>query len=78
MADRVRSAVATVVNQTGQGTPVALSAIITAAQKVVGVIAATILSPAYNATSDLIPVQPYEKPLVLDLDQDIQISFSGE
>jgi hypothetical protein len=78
VADRVRSAVATVVNQTVQGAPISLSSIIGAAEKVVGVGAVTILSPAYNATSDRIPVQPYEKPLVLDLDQDIQVSFSGE
>lgn len=78
IADRVRSAVATVVNQTLQGQPVSLSAIVAAASKVVGVISVVVVSPTYNLGSDLIPVQPYEKPLVLDLDQDIKIAFLGD
>lgn len=78
VGDRVRSAIATVVNQSDIGQAIALSAIVTAASKVVGVVSATILSPAYNATNDLIPVQPNEKALVLDLDQDIQTTYVGD
>lgn len=78
IADRVRSAVATVINQTGIGQPIALSSIIAAAGRVVGVISVTIVSPAFGVGNDLISVQPFEKPLVLNLDQDIQIAFSGE
>ncbi len=78
IANRVRSAVATVINQTGIGKPIALSSIVAAATKVVGVIAVTVVSPSYGIGSDLIAVQPFEKPLVLNLTQDIQISFSGE
>jgi hypothetical protein len=77
IADRVRSAVATVINQTGIGQPVPLSAIVTAASKVVGVIAVTIVSPAYGVGNDLIPVQANEKPLVLNLATDIGVTFSG-
>jgi hypothetical protein len=66
------------VNQSAIGEPLALSSIVTAASKVVGVLSVTILSPTYNAGNDLIPVQPYEKALVLDLDTDIQITFTGE
>ncbi len=78
IADRVRSAVATVINQTGIGQPIALSSIIAAASRVVGVVSVTIVSPAFGVGNDLISVQPFEKPLVLNLDQDIQIAFSGE
>jgi uncharacterized phage protein gp47/JayE len=78
VADRVRSAVATVINQTGIGQPIALSSIITAASKVVGVLSVTVVSPVYGVGNDLISVQPFEKPLVLNLDQDIKISFVGE
>jgi hypothetical protein len=77
IADRVRSAVATVINQTGIGQAVALSAIIAAASKVVGVISVTIVSPAYGVGNDLIPVQANEKPLVLNLATDIGVTFSG-
>lgn len=78
VADRVRSAVATVVNQSAIGQPIALSAVVAAAQKVVGVVSVTILSPVYNAGNDLIPVQTFEKALVLNLDQDIQVTFAGD
>lgn len=78
IADRVRSAVATLINQTGIGVPIALSKIVAAAERVVGVVAVTVVSPTYNVGHDLIQIQPGEKPLVLDLDTDISISFSGE
>lgn len=78
ISNRVRSAVATVVNQTGIGQPVALSSIVAAAMRVVGVVAVTIVTPSYGVGNDLIVVQPFEKPLVLNLASDIQISFAGE
>lgn len=74
----VRSAVAAYVNAIGVGKQVSLSEIVTAAQSVNGVVAVTILSPAYTSGSDLVSVQPYEKPMILNLDDDIQISFVGE
>ena len=76
--DQVRSAVASVVNSTGVGDPVAISDIITAAQGVNGVISVTVLSPSFGPGNDLISIQPYEKPLVLSLDDDVLISFVGE
>ncbi len=78
IADRVRSAVATTINQIGVGQPVALSAIIAAATKILGVVAVTVVSPAYTVEKDLISVQPFEKPAILNLDTDIQLSFVGE
>lgn len=74
--EAVKSAVAAVVNQTGVGMSISISDIITAAGKVNGVLAVTMLSPVLSAGSDLISVQPFEKPLVLDLD-DVQCSRVG-
>jgi uncharacterized phage protein gp47/JayE len=74
---RIQSAVATVINQTPIGTPIAFSDIIDAASQVVGVVSVTIVSPIYNVANDQIPVQPYEKPYVLNLTQDVQVSFLG-
>lgn len=76
--DQVRSAVASVVNSTGVGEPVAISDIISAAQSVNGIISVTVLSPSFGPGTDLISIQPYEKPLVLNLDDDVLISFVGE
>jgi hypothetical protein len=78
VGDRVRSAVASVVNSTGIGKAIAISDIINAASKVTGVVAVSVVSPVFSSESDLIPVQPYEKPLVLNLEQDVLISFAGE
>jgi uncharacterized phage protein gp47/JayE len=74
----VRSAVAAYVNQSGVGKQISLSEIVTAAQGVNGVVSVTILSPTYSSGNDLIAVQPYEKPMILNLDDDVQISFVGE
>lgn len=76
--DKVKSGVAAVVNKAPVGTPVALSDVVSAAQDVNGVIAVTILSPTYGSGNDLIPVQPFEKPLVINVDQDVLVSFVGE
>jgi uncharacterized phage protein gp47/JayE len=78
IANRVRSAVATVVNQNGVGRPLALSSLIAAVSRVVGVISVTIVSPIFNSENDLIPLQPYEKLLVTNLEKDISVSFSGD
>jgi len=77
IADRVRSAVATVINQTGVGESIALSAIVAAASKVVGVPSVTIVSPIYGVGSDAIPINANEKPIVLNLTSDIGVSFLG-
>jgi hypothetical protein len=77
IADRVRSAVATVINQTGIGQPIALSKIVDAAQQVVGVVSVAVISPIYNIGNDLITSQPFEKLLVQNLNDDIHIAFIG-
>lgn len=77
ISQSAKSAVAAVINGTGVGKPIALIDIATAA-KVPGVISVIMLSPQMVTGSDLISIQSFEKPLVLDLDQDILISFVGD
>lgn len=77
ISNRVRSAIATVVNQTNIGTSISFSDIIDAAREVVGVVSVAIVSPLFSVESDQIKVQPYEKPYILDLQQDVQVSFLG-
>jgi len=77
MKNRIKSAVATVINTNPAGNPIAFSEIIAVVERVVGVKSAVITSPIYNLTNDLIPIQAYEKSRVLNLDPDIQVSFIG-
>jgi hypothetical protein len=77
LADRVRSAVAAVINQAGVGEAVAISDVVAAAGRVGGVIAVAVISPTYSSTSDTIKVGGGEKLLVLDLRADVMVSFVG-
>lgn len=74
---RVQSAVASYVNSLGVGQPVVLSQVVAAAQAVYGVSSAVITSPTYSLGSDEIAIQPYEKPMVLNL-SDITVSTIGD
>jgi hypothetical protein len=74
---RVQTLVAAVINGTGVGESIAISDIVEAANKADGVTAVTILSPTYGPGNDQIDVQPFEKPMVLNLDQDVQVSVVG-
>lgn len=78
VAAQVRSAVATEINQTGLGKPVAISSMVEAAMGVPGVVAVAVSFPDYSPTQDIIATQPHEKPLVLNVEQDISISFVDE
>jgi len=73
---RVQGAVAKVVNSAAPG-PIALSLIIEAVQQVDGIISVVLLSPVPTTAADTIPVQPYEKALILDPSNDVQVSFIG-
>lgn len=77
LADRVRAAVAAVINRTPTSKPVSIGDIIAAAQQVTGVIAASPIRPSFTSTSDVIPVGAGEKARVLDIRGDISISFIG-
>ena len=74
----VRSAVAATINSFGVGKPVVISNLVAAAASINGVTAVSIVSPTYNSDNDLITVQPYEKPLVLNAEQDITVSIVGD
>jgi hypothetical protein len=75
--DRVKSTVASTVNSIGIGQPIAISDIVAAAKSVNGVVAVAVISPTYGVGNDLISVQPYEKPLVLDLENDVSVTLAG-
>lgn len=75
--DAVRSAVAAAVNKVAIGQPIAISSLISAAGGVNGVVAVSVTSPTYSAAQDLISVQPYEKALVTNPEQDIAVSIVG-
>jgi hypothetical protein len=77
VTDKVKNAVAGVINQTKVGQAIAISDLVSAAGSVNGVIAVSVISPAYNLGSDLISVQPFEKPLVQNLDTDVLVSIVG-
>lgn len=74
---KVRSAIAAIINTWPNGTPIPFSKIIGAAEKVVGVGAVTILSPTYSASSDRIPVADQQKALILDVENDVTVSFTS-
>jgi hypothetical protein len=74
----VRSEVASVINNSGIGSPISISEIVKAAQGVNGVVAVSVISPTYSTSNDLISVQPFEKPLVLNIDTDISVSLVGD
>ena len=72
--NNVQSAIASVVNNVGVGGQLALGAVIAAAQGVNGVISAVMLSPVLTSANDLIPIQPFEKPLILNINTDILVT----
>jgi hypothetical protein len=72
--DRVKSAIAALINAVPIGTDIALASVVSAAEAIDGVTAVTILSPTYSSGNDLITVQASEKPLILDITQDILVS----
>ena len=75
---RVRSAVASFINDSKVGQSVPLSGIVAAAASVNGIQAVSVVSPVYSSSSDLIAVQSGEKALVLDPLIDISLSIVGE
>lgn len=76
LAGRIKSTVASVVNSTIIGQSIAISDIVSAVNNIDGVFSVVIISPEYNSLNDLIALQPNEKPKILDLDQDIFITFN--
>jgi hypothetical protein len=73
---QIQNAVAAFINGLAMGTQIAFSDIVEAA-KVPGVSAVSIVSPNYSSSNDVIALAAYEKPMVLSVGQDIQVSFVG-
>jgi hypothetical protein len=69
--------VASLINRSPVGQPIAIADIISAAQGVVGVTAVTFISPTYGIGNDEININPSEKPFVLDPNSDVQVVFTG-
>lgn len=78
IAAKSRSAVVSVINSAKVGTSIAISSVVNAVSTINGVMAVSVLAPTYNSSNDLIAVQPFEKALVLNPDQDVLITFVGE
>jgi len=72
--ERVRNNIASLINSSPIGEPIAISDIISTVNLIPGVQAVAISSPAYDATNDVIVVNASEKPLVLDIVNDITVS----
>jgi hypothetical protein len=76
--NRVKSAVASVINASPVGQSISISSIIENCQMVNGVDSIAVIYPTYNVGNDRIPVQPFEKALVLNLDNDVTVNIIGE
>lgn len=76
LVSRVKSTVASIVNSTIVGQSIAISDIVSAVNNINGIISVVIIYPEYNTINDFIALQPNEKPKILDLDQDIFITFN--
>lgn len=74
IAEQVRNNIAALVNSSPIGEAIAISDIISSVNKIPGVKAISISSPAYSPTSDVILVNPAEKPFILDIVNDITVS----
>jgi hypothetical protein len=74
VTEEVRNAIAALINSSPIGESIAISDIISQVNSVKGVRAVSITSPAYDASNDVIVVNPAEKPFVLDIVNDIVVS----
>ncbi len=75
---KVKSEVAAVINRGPVGKPIAIGDLVSAAQSVNGCLSIAVVSPTYSSGSDLIAIQPFEKPVVLNVDDDILVSLIGQ
>jgi uncharacterized phage protein gp47/JayE len=77
IAEQVRSNVSSLIGSGGIGQSIPLSDVISTVNAIPGVFAVSIASPSYNSSSDLIVINPSEKPLILDPIADIIVSRIG-
>jgi hypothetical protein len=77
ITEQVRNNVAALINSSPIGQPIAISDIISTVNSIPGVTAVSINSPLFDASNDVIVVNPSEKPFVLDIVNDIIVSKVG-
>lgn len=74
ITEQVRNNIAALINSTGIGESIAISDIVSTVNSIPGTRAVSISSPTYDSSHDIIVVNPAEKPFVLDIVNDIQVS----
>ncbi len=74
ITEQVRNNIAALINSTAIGESIAISDIISTVNSIPGTRAISISSPTYDPLNDIIVVNPAEKPFVLDIVNDIQVS----
>ena len=77
VVEQVRNNIAALINGTGIGQSIAISDIISSVNSIQGVKAVSITSPQYSPTSDVIAVSASEKPIVIDIVNDVTVSRVG-
>lgn len=77
VTEQVRNNVSALINSSPIGQSIAISDIISVVNSINGVKAVAISFPDYSATNDVIPINPAEKPIVIDASQDIIVSKTG-
>jgi hypothetical protein len=74
ITEQVRNNIAALINSTAIGQSIAISDIISTVNSISGTRAISISSPTYDPLHDIIVVNPAEKPFVIDIVNDIQVS----
>lgn len=74
ITEQVRNNIAALVNSTAIGTSIAISDLISSVNSIPGTRAISISFPEFTPQNDLIVINPSEKPLILDVVNDITVS----
>lgn len=77
ITDQVRNNVYALINSTPMGTSIAISDVIASVNNIPGTRAVSITFPEFTPQNDLIIINPAEKPLILDIINDITVSKVG-
>jgi uncharacterized phage protein gp47/JayE len=77
ISEQVRSNIASLVNSSPIGQSIAISDIVATVNSIPGVFAVAISSPTYDVLNDVIVVNPAEKPIIIDIVNDITVSKVG-
>jgi uncharacterized phage protein gp47/JayE len=77
ITEQVRNAVQSLIDSSDIGVSIPISSIVSAVNAIPGVNSVAISSPQYDATHDVIQIQPSEKPLIIDQSSDISVAQIG-